>query len=153
MSDSTIFRDSEINTCRRLRRILGVSWGCESRKLFVRAVRKPSPVFRISHPQRNDDHSSGMSIARHLTQPTRELRAGHSQALPYLVLLRVGFTKPATSPPQLVSSYLTFSPLPCYGPAVFFLWHFPSGHPGFVLRSTLPCGARTFLQRPGTASP
>ncbi len=58
MSDSTIFRDSEINTCRRLRRILGVSWGCESRKLFVRAVRKPSPVFRISHPQRNDDHSS-----------------------------------------------------------------------------------------------
>ena len=71
------------------------------------------------------DHSSGMSIARHLTQPTRELRAGHSQSLPYLVLLRVGFTKPATSPPQLVSSYLTFSPLPGKGLAVYFLWHFP----------------------------
>jgi len=92
------------------------------------------------------DHSSGMSIARHLTQPTRELRAGHSQALLYLVLLRVGFTKPATSPPQLVSSYLTFSPLPGKGPAVYFLWHFPWGRPRSALRTTLPCGARTFLQ-------
>jgi len=60
----------------------------------------------------DSDHSSGTSIARHLKRPTRELQAGCSQALPYLVLLRMGFTKPATSPPQLVSSYLTFSPLP-----------------------------------------
>ena len=29
--------------------------------------------------------------------------------------------------------------------AVSFLWHFPSRHRDSVLRSTLPCGARTFL--------
>jgi len=92
------------------------------------------------------DHSSGMSIARHLTQPTRELRAGHSLALLYLVLLRVGFTKHATSPLHLVSSYLTISPLPAKELAVYFLWHFPWGRPRSALRTTLPCGARTFLQ-------
>jgi uncharacterized membrane protein YfcA len=29
--------------------------------------------------------------------------------------------------------------------AVCFLWHCPAGHPGLVLPTTLPCGARTFL--------
>jgi hypothetical protein len=29
--------------------------------------------------------------------------------------------------------------------AVYFLWHFPAGHPGSALPTTLPCGARTFL--------
>ena len=29
--------------------------------------------------------------------------------------------------------------------AVCFLWHFPAGHPGSLLATTLPCGARTFL--------
>lgn len=51
-------------------------------------------------------------VTRGLQRPTRELRAGHPQTLPYLVLLRVGFSKPAMSPLPLVSSYLTFSPLP-----------------------------------------
>ncbi len=71
-------------------------------------------ISRILFPgiDQGGDHSSGMPIARHLMQPTRKPRAGHSQTLPYLVLLRVGFTKPVVSPPQLVSSYLTFSPLP-----------------------------------------
>jgi len=32
--------------------------------------------------------------------------------LPYLALLRMGFTKLSRSPGILVSSYLTFSPLP-----------------------------------------
>src|SRR5690606_16659161 len=32
--------------------------------------------------------------------------------------------------------------------AVCFLWHFPAGHPGSVLPTTLPCGARTFLGGP-----
>ena len=31
--------------------------------------------------------------------------------------------------------------------AVYFLWHFPWGHPHWALPSTLPCGARTFLER------
>ncbi len=29
--------------------------------------------------------------------------------------------------------------------AVCFLWHFPAGHPGLPLTTTLLCGARTFL--------
>src|ERR671916_3134319 len=30
-------------------------------------------------------------------------------------------------------------------PAVCSLWHCPAGHPGSLLTTTLPCGARTFL--------
>jgi hypothetical protein len=37
--------------------------------------------------------------------------------------------------------------------AVSFLWHFPSRHRDSALRSTLPCGARTFLSsREGPAA-
>src|SRR5690348_10061919 len=32
-------------------------------------------------------------------------------------------------------------------PAVCSLWHCPAGHPGWLLATTLPCGARTFLGR------
>ena len=46
-----------------------------------------------------------------------------------------------------VRSYRTISPLPRRTRAVSFLWHFPWGHPHRVLPGTLPCGARTFLQR------
>ena len=75
-------------------------------------------------------------------------------ALPYLVLLRVGFAEPARSPAPLVSSYLTVSPLLASrgGPAVYSLWHFPSGFPDWTLSSTLPCGARTFLPGPTARS-
>jgi hypothetical protein len=72
------------------------------------AGRKPSSVPGCP----GDDHSSRTSVARGLQRPTRELRAGHPQTLLYLVLLQVGFSKPAMSPLPLVSSYLTFSPLP-----------------------------------------
>lgn len=47
-----------------------------------------------------------------LKRPTREPRAGNPSTLPYLALLRVGFTELPVSPPGLVSSYLTVSPLP-----------------------------------------
>ena len=66
-------------------------------------------LFRKSS---GDDHSSGTPVTRGLKRPTRELWAGHPQALPYLALLQVGFSKPAMSPLPLVSSYLTLSPLP-----------------------------------------
>src|SRR5512139_1758527 len=49
---------------------------------------------------------------------TRELRTGHPQTLPYLALLRMGFTELPTSPPALVSSYLTLSPLPAFAEAM-----------------------------------
>src|SRR3954453_21028801 len=35
--------------------------------------------------------------------------------------------------------------------AVCFLWHCPAGHPGWVLPTASPCGARTFLD--GVAPP
>ena len=34
-----------------------------------------------------------------------------------------------------------------YAPVVCFLWHCPAGYPGWLLAITLPCGARTFLER------
>ena len=63
-----------------------------------------------------------------------------------LTLLRVGFTEPPGSLRALVVSYTTVSPLPPARPgAVCFLWHYPAGRPGSALPTTLPCGARTFL--------
>jgi len=44
-----------------------------------------------------DDHSSGMCVAAHLKQPTRE-QCGPHLMFPYLVLLRVGFTLPHLLP-------------------------------------------------------
>jgi hypothetical protein len=39
---------------------------------------------------------------------------------------------------RAVRSYRTVSPLPCQDMAVYFLWHFPSGHPGRALPGTVP---------------
>jgi len=75
-----------------------------------------------------------------------------------LVLLHVGFAEPPASPPALVRSYRTVSPLPVapWGasrggprrgtrPAVCSLLHCPSRYRAWVLPSTLPSGVRTFL--------
>ena len=132
------------------------------------------------------DHSSRPTIARGLKRPTREspaadgpLRADPSAALrsgqpllPYLVLLRVGFTVPPRSPSERCALTLipdesgphlfTLTPMNFIG-AVSFLWHFPyrkrtSRQPTEIpfrpspLASTLPCGVRTFLS-PAPASP
>ena len=106
------------------------------------------------HPlARADGHPSGTAVAGSLVRSTREHRAGHPQTFAQeagaslLTLLRVGFTEPPGSLRALVVSYTTVSPLPRdTGPgAVCFLWHFPAGHPGSALPTTLPCGARTFL--------
>ncbi|GAA3313053.1 hypothetical protein GCM10017710_16290 [Arthrobacter ramosus] len=50
-------------------------------------------------------------------------------------------------------SYTTVSPLPaaclCWhkqARAVCSLWHWPAGYPEWALPTTLPCGARTFLE-------
>src|SRR3984893_17741120 len=68
---------------------------------------------------------------------------------PLLVLLQVGFTEPLRSPGALVRSYRTVSPLP---DSDFAAWSggllsvaLSAGHPAWALPSTLPCGARTFL--------
>ena len=90
-----------------------------------------------------DNHSSGTAVANCLKQPTRKRpRAGHT--LPYLVLLRMGFTLPRRVATRAVRSYRTISPLPAKL-AVYFLWHFPWAHAPQVLPGILPAGARTFL--------
>jgi len=106
--------------------------------------------------------------------------SGPPLTFPYLILLQAGFTKLPPSPAELVSSYLTFSPLPgtqrpignqeiksalnigrqntdrdCQSVAeclaVSFLLHYPSRCRDWVLPSALSCGARTFLPPAMTA--
>ena len=70
--------------------------------------------------------------------------------LPYLVLLRMGFTVPSAVTVDAVSSYLAVSPLPvrlATPSAVCSLLHFPSPCGAQPLAGILPCGARTFLPR------
>jgi len=63
-----------------------------------------------------NSHSSGTHVAVRLERPTRKharaARCGRTRMLPYLVLLRVGFTVPRTVTGRAVRSYRTFSPLP-----------------------------------------
>jgi len=83
------------------------------------AGRKPGSV--------EDNHSSGTVVTDCLKQPTRECvrnrRWEHPNTpsgalcvalLPYLVLLRAGFTVPRTVTSRAVRSYRTFSPLPAF---------------------------------------
>ena len=102
------------------------------------------------------DHPSGPAVADRLVRSTRRLgraalqrlrRSCHRSGTTLSTLLRVGFTEPSRSPGTLVVSYTTVSPLPVdrSRPAVCSLWHCPAGHPGLPLATTLPYGARTFL--------
>ena len=63
-----------------------------------------------------DNHSSGSVVADALKRPTREpvrlRRCARRHALPYLALLRAGFTLPPSVATGAVRSYRTFSPLP-----------------------------------------
>ena len=87
--------------------------------------------------------------------------AGHASspvgdALPYLVLLRVGFTLPPVLPPARCALTAPFHPYPASAfsvgvplrglEAVCFLWHFPWARAPQALPGTLPFGARTFLR-------
>ena len=92
---------------------------------------KSGTISRVLFPLRGGYHSSRVAIAHNLKQPTRKLQPGRPQTLSYLVLLRTGFSKLAVSPRQLVSSYLTVSPLPA-----------KSGRSAFcgTLRGSLPLG-------------
>ncbi len=106
---------------------------------------KPDPVPRLAA---GDDHSSSPTVTRGVQRPTRGLRPGQPRTPPYLVLLRVGFSLPALSPGRRCALTAPFHP--CHLPrrrsafgapessAVYFLWHFPWGHPRWPLTSTLP---------------
>jgi hypothetical protein len=69
----------------------------------------------ISRVLSRDSHSSRMRVTTHLKRPTREPCGPHVRVyppLPYLVLLRVGFSMPRPVTRRAVRSYRTFSPLP-----------------------------------------
>ena len=84
---------------------------------------------------------------------SRNDRADRSRRCPYSSLLREGLAPPPVTRLSCVGSYPTISPLPVPSfpkrkrrpSAVYFLWRFPSGHPGSLLATSLSCGARTFL--------
>ena len=53
-----------------------------------------------------------MRLKQPTRKPARAARRGRTRMLPYLVLLRMGFTVPRTVTGRAVRSYRTFSPLP-----------------------------------------
>src|SRR6266542_6409071 len=113
------------------------------------------PVSRILYPGRRrtggpgGGHLSWSRVAATLVQPTREHRAGHP--LPARPCSGWGLpSRPVTRP--LVSSYLTVSPLPLFGPSVpstvrpvggLSLWHFPRVTPPG--RCPAPCPVESGL--------
>jgi len=63
---------------------------------------------------------------------------------PYLVLLHAGFSLPSTLRPTRCALTTPFHPY-SFSRAVYFLCHFPSGHPDRVLPGASLSGVRTFL--------
>ena len=100
-------------------------------------------VRRVLSRTSGGDLLSRTFVAKRLKQPTRRRRAGR----PYLLLgLALGGVYQAGSVTQTAGELLPrlFTLTACA--AVYFLWHYPSGHPGWLLAITLPCRARTFLE-------
>src|SRR4051795_5987848 len=98
-------------------------------------------------------HPSRPAVAGRLERSTRRHRAGSPRTPaqddggpPSLLDLAPGGVYRATPVTRCaVVSYTAVSPLPVRALAVCSLWHCPAGHPGSLLTTTLPCGARTFL--------
>ena len=124
--------------------------GAASRLRFRCGVAGP-PVSRVLSPpaplreRAAGGHPSGAPVARRFERPTRG-RRGTRHGPPIRPCSGRGLpSRPVARP--LVRSYRTISPLPALpkGPAVCFLWRFPSGCPAWELPSALSRGARTFL--------
>ena len=107
-------------------------------------VHSSQPVRRVLSYFRSGDHLSRTTVADGLKQPTRRHRTGNSLRL-LLGLAPDGVYQAdavARNAGELLPHLFT---LTAYA-AVSFLWHFPAGHPGWLLATTLPYGARTFLE-------
>ena len=140
-----------------------VSALCAPRSTLVRRVRSPAckPGSVVPALAETDGHFSRDPVARILQQPTRGCAGIEPPTLARRAVSRRLFglapagVYPATPVAgRAVGSYPTISTLPdpwlSPGPsAVCFLWHCPS-HPercAQALPGSLPCGARTFLER------
>src|SRR4051812_40973315 len=103
------------------------------------------------------DHPSPGAVADTLQRPTHEL--GRTTLERSLSGLAPGGVCLATTVARRAGGLLHHRfTLTSGGPeAVCSLWHFPASHLGWLLATTLPCGARTFLggspQRGRPASP
>jgi len=112
------------------------------------------------HPlARADGHPSRTAVAGSLVRSTRGHRAGSPQSLAQsaskpadpLDLAPGGVYRAAAvtcGAGGLLHHRFTLTSVPDGTEAVCFLWHCPAGHPGSALPTTLPCGARTFLDGP-----
>jgi hypothetical protein len=107
-------------------------------------IKKVEPACKPGSVE--DSHSSRAYVAVRLKRPTREQR-GPRLMLPYLVLLRVGFTLPPVLPQARCALTAPFHPYRRRERrlAVYFLWHWPWAYAPQALPGTLPYGARTFL--------
>ena len=108
---------------------------------------KPGSVPRAGCPDRGDGHPSRVAIADDLQRPTRVLgRAALGRTLSGLAPGGVYRADPVTRiAGGLLHHRFTLTATTEVVEAVCFLWHCPAGHPGWLLATTLPCGARTFL--------
>ena len=94
-------------------------------------------------------------IAQDLLRPTRKLGRAVLKCFPIRSCSRWGLPSFPGHPGNWCALTAPFHPYPprqAQGQsrkAVCFLWHFPSRHRDSALRSTLPCGARTFLPHLG----
>ena len=111
---------------------------------------RPGSVLPLA---RGGGHPSGTAVAGSLVRSTREHRAGRPRSLAQgtvgspLDLAPGGVYQAAAvtcGAGGLLHRRFTLTPRTRRG-AVCFLWHYPAGHPGSALPTTLPCGARTFL--------
>ena len=125
--------------------------GARSGTRKVESADKPGSVW--------DDHSSATSVTGCLKRPTRRhLRAaGCRWHVSLFGLAPEGVYRAAHVTADAVRSYRTLSPLPAAGTnpvtsAVCFLLHFPSTRAAQALPGLLPCGARTFLERPAATA-
>ncbi len=120
---------------------------------YERAVRWEGGISRVlSPPQRRGSFLWDRRCRRpQAAYPGlwRLTSAGRAPLVPYLALLRVGFTVPRLLPAARCALTAPFHPylyrLDSRPSAVCFLWHFPSPSGARALPGTLPCGARTFL--------
>src|SRR5690606_20920559 len=111
----------------------------------------PGSVPRPRHRGRGGGHPSRTHVAVRLERPTRRHRASSPRAPAVWSCSGWGLPSRAGHPTRWWSLTPPFHPYrrgPGTAAAVCFLWHFPAGHPGWALPTTLLCGARTFLVAP-----
>jgi hypothetical protein len=80
----------------------------------VKAACKPNSVPDTDYSMPGNGHSSMDAGCPTPLATYPGSQAGSPQAIPYLVLHRMGFTKLPRSPGELVRSYRTISPLPVF---------------------------------------